>query len=161
MPEPAGTGWWLLCHLEAFEEDPQVLAICHLPSACASVSPCITTCGTNCPSRSCLPSVFLGAGTPLGLVRAWGSTLPRGDKLMIGAEFSLGSHREVGSDTLVPAAPCLGIPPCHILVLSLHEVQRTVARQRMLSLDATQWATHPGNSRWSPICQQHGGGRSQ
>lgn len=86
--EPAGTGWWLICHLEAFEEDSRVLAICHLPAAHASVSPCtaiglITACGHRLPRQVLAPwSVFLGAGTPLGLVRAWGPTLPSGNRLV-------------------------------------------------------------------------------
>lgn len=86
--EPAGTGWWLICHVKAFEEDPWVLAICHPPAVCASVSPhtaigLITTCGYQLPQQVLAPqNVFLGAGTPLGLVRAWGPTLPSEDSLV-------------------------------------------------------------------------------
>lgn len=88
LSEPAGTGWWLICHLEAFEQDPRVLANCHLPAARASVSPgaatgLVTACSHRLPWQVPSPqSVFLGAGTPLGLVRAWGLTLPRGDRLV-------------------------------------------------------------------------------
>lgn len=65
-----------------------MLAICHLPAARASVSPCaaisvITTCSHRLSWWVPIPwGVFLGAGTPLGLVRAWGLPLPIGDRLV-------------------------------------------------------------------------------
>lgn len=65
-----------------------MLAICHLTAACASVSPhtvigLVTACGRQLLQWVlALQGVFLWAGTPLGLVRAWGQTLPIGDRLV-------------------------------------------------------------------------------
>lgn len=135
--EPAGTGWWLISHLEAFEEVPRLLEITtclHPMPQFPHVLPL-----TSSPPAPAGPAHSSGLGWALGTNPAqWGQD---GDLSWGFPEATWGGwQRQGGSSSPIPVTTWF--PSC----------------ARSTKGWGTQRPSHPGDGGLSPICQQHGRG---